>query len=66
MHLLTAGWRALHVVLHVLIGALVTLGVTPFRRLRMPDPRFTRLVRCWYGRLCRLIGLTVNVRVQPD
>jgi 1-acyl-sn-glycerol-3-phosphate acyltransferase len=33
--------------------------------MRLPHPRFTRLVRWWHGRLCRLLGLTVHVRGQP-
>jgi len=65
MRLLRAYWRLLRVIAHVLLGALICLGTASLRAFRLPHGWFPHVVRWWYGRLCRMLGMTIDTAGQP-
>ena len=61
MRSLTAYWRALRVTLHVLVAALVTAVAALLRALHLQTRWLARVTRAWHARLCRLLGLDIQV-----
>jgi len=61
MRSLTAYWRALRVTLHVLVAALVTAVAALLCALHLQTGWLARVTRAWHARLCRLLGLDIQV-----
>jgi 1-acyl-sn-glycerol-3-phosphate acyltransferase len=64
MRILTPLWRSLRLCEHLLTGAAIALIVALGQRTRrLPD-----LVRWWHGRLCRALGIRIEVTgdLAPD
>jgi len=57
-------WRSLRVAEHLLTGAIIALGIVAGRRLGMRALWLPDLVRWWHARLCRALGLRVEVAGQ--
>jgi 1-acyl-sn-glycerol-3-phosphate acyltransferase len=61
MRILTPLWRSLRLLEHLVAGAAIALVVATGHRLGIPAKRLPLLVRWWHGRLCRALGLRVEV-----
>lgn len=61
MRILTPFWRSLRLLEHLLTGAAIALIVAAGRPLGLLDERVPDLVRWWHGRLCRALGLHIEV-----
>lgn len=61
MRILTPLWRSLRLCEHLLTGAAIALIVVLGQRTRrLPD-----LVRWWHGRLCRALGIRIEMTGDP-
>lgn len=60
-----ACWRLLLVVGHMLGGTVIALGVAVGRRCGWRAAWFPDVVRWWYARLCRLLGMRIRVTGEP-
>ncbi|MCF1182812.1 1-acyl-sn-glycerol-3-phosphate acyltransferase [Marichromatium gracile] len=65
--MLTTGWRLLRLVEHLITGTMIGLWIHLLDRLGHPPAWTARAVRWWNRRLCRVLGLTLEVsgRVAP-
>lgn len=61
MGVLRPTWRALRVMEHLLTGALISLYVSAFARFGRAPSWGPAVVRWWHGRLCRALGLRIQV-----
>lgn len=58
---LKSWWRLLRVSEHLLTGVVIVLGVAAGRRLGLRAQWFPQVVRWWYARFCRALGVQVQV-----
>ncbi|WP_343043917.1 lysophospholipid acyltransferase family protein [Marichromatium bheemlicum] len=65
--MLRTSWRLLRLVEHLLTGTMIGLWIYLLERLGRPPAWTARAVRWWNQRLCRVLGLTLEVsgRVAP-
>jgi len=61
MSILKPLWRSLRVVEHLLTGTTIALGVAAGRRIGLRIAWLPDVVRWWHGRLCRTLGLRLEV-----
>ncbi len=54
-------WRSLRVIEHLLTGMTISLGIVVGRRFGLRAEWFPDVVRWWHARLCRALGVHVQV-----